>query len=164
MFKERFIIHSTMSQDEILRKLEENIQADYSLYSLFSSQKIKDFKGKIDGYNFEMTRIPGFGKKGYLMSIVIKGEIFENSVFTEMDFSNYQKYRIYSAFVIILIISVLILFSNISSGKSDIDFLGNMIIPFFLCLTFPFIIKMVIYHQEKIYLKKLFNGTIEKVA
>lgn len=146
MFKEKFIIHSAMSQDLIRQKLHEHIEKNDSLVPLSGS---KDYKGKINDSNFEII-----SQRGGFMLPIIRGTILENSIFIEMELSKYFTWRLLiNYFRIVLIVIVLTVFFSFSNENgSGINYFGTSILLFFLCLLPIFVIKIA-FRQEREYLR-----------
>lgn len=158
MFKEKFIIHSTMNQEEILKKVKEGLEIKPRFFGLAKG----DFTGKINGHKFEIII---WHARHY--EPTIKGEIRGSSIAIELYYDKLSNYAILMMLLLICFIFAGALLFVIKFGldyKTNEKLVGPIIALFLLpCLTFGYfdIIKSN-FRWAKESLKKLFNGTIEK--
>lgn len=159
--KEKFIIHTVMSQEEMWKKLEDNIRK--FPYKSLSVDKNKDFIGKIQGYKFEMTRM-SLNRRGFVMNPVIKGETKEGSVVIEIKHEKITVFIFYAfifLFIGSFITALIVLFKQGMESKSLERQISSSFYFLFPLIFFIFDKKI---SNEKEFLKNLFNGTIEEIA
>jgi hypothetical protein len=151
-----------MSEDEIKRKLEENVEITSSAYPIISFSKIKDYNGKINGSAFEIVGTYGFGKKTILLNPIIRGNISGNYVYIELELNKYQKFDFFGAyFKIVLIVVVSAAYLGHSQNSSLMDYVWTILLIFALC-TLPILAIKIVFRKRKKQLGDFFKGTIEE--
>ncbi len=167
--EEKFIIHSTMNQDDILGVLKENTQDNLPPLSLFPSNH-EYFVGKISGFKFRIRRSPDSNKNWRRLFPFIQGEIKGNSIIVIMnsfDLNDETKtltvYILDIGYAVALFFGVLFFYFLFKHGLNiDFYFWFPVFMFFvFICFIIPLASRVEI-NNEKEHIKKLFNGTIKK--